>query len=333
MRHFIKLGFFALCQADQPEPDLASQLLAKDDDCMSGEEGQCSLNALQHQGLQLADGCYETGQYYYPNMGQRTQAKSAADCQKRCASNHECAHFSYWPDGGCHIQGQYAGAHHASRRYGQVISGPPTCEVDDAPTHEQVAAATTSGSAACSAVPGCAKLKIAGDCCPTAAGMFLGCCPDSMVPHPTAPPPRVMDGRKLMTLYHQTSPEACQGILAEGFRIGHGGWCGDAIYFALSPEATKTKAITPHSGIGCMLEVTVDIGEKQKFPCCRLCGGKKNEHVYWTEQSLKAGGYDSIEINPGDGPEIVIYNNNRVVTMKEIPFKTEWTPHRLSYKE
>ena len=64
-------------------------------------------------------------------------------------------------------------------------------------------------------------------------------------------------GRKLMTLYHQTSPEACQGILAEGFRIGHGGWCGDAIYFALSPEATKTKAITPHSGIGCMLEVAV----------------------------------------------------------------------------
>jgi len=143
----------------------------------------------------------------------------------------------------------------------------------------------------------------------------------------------LVNGRKTLTLYHQTSPEACKGILANGFRLGHGGWCGDAIYFALSPQATKTKAITPHSGIGCMLEAVVDVGHKQKFECCRLCGGQKDEHVYWTEKGLKAKGYDSIEINPGDGPEIVIYNNNRIVSIKSIPFNKDWTPHLMHYKE
>lgn len=40
------------------------------------------------------------------------------------------------------------------------------------PVHE----ASASGKAACSAAPACAKLGLAGDCCPNAAGVRLGCC-------------------------------------------------------------------------------------------------------------------------------------------------------------
>ena len=43
-------------------------------------------------------------------------------------------------------------------------------------------------------------------------------------------------------LYHQTSRSAGPKILKHGFRSGHVGWCGGAIYFALSKGATYHKA-------------------------------------------------------------------------------------------
>jgi len=36
---------------------------------------------------------------------------------------------------------------------------------------------SSGGDPSCSAAPGCAALKLAGDCCPNAAGIRLGCCP------------------------------------------------------------------------------------------------------------------------------------------------------------
>jgi hypothetical protein len=33
-----------------------------------------------------------------------SQVKSALECQARCAAIQGCAHFTYWPDGGCHLQ-------------------------------------------------------------------------------------------------------------------------------------------------------------------------------------------------------------------------------------
>ncbi|CAK9041258.1 DNA polymerase delta catalytic subunit [Durusdinium trenchii] len=202
------------------------------------------------------------------------------------------------------------------------------CSDYDARCRAAPAPAPTS-AAACSAIPSCRGLH--GDCCPTANGMYLGCCPEKMIPHATAPPATSEHGRQVMTLYHQTSPEACRSIIRTGFNIGHSGWCGGAIYFALSPQATKTKAITPHSGIGCMLEVKVDVGRMKKFPCCRYCGGRQDEHIPWTYQKLKASGHDSIEINPGDGPEVVIYDKNQVLSIKEIHFDPAWTPHRMHW--
>jgi len=45
-----------------------------------------------------------------------------------------------------------------------------------------------TGSASCSAHPGCSGRHLTGDCCPTKEGMLLGCCSDASAP--PAPPPQ-----------------------------------------------------------------------------------------------------------------------------------------------
>merc|ERR1712048_1226643 len=45
--------------------------------------------------------------------------------------------------------------------------------------------------------------------------------------------------RQTVTVYHQTSPQVCDLIMASNFRMGSGGLCGAAVYFALPPEATS----------------------------------------------------------------------------------------------
>lgn len=72
------------------------------------------------------------------------------------------------------------------------------------------------------------------------------------------------ENEHLITVYHQTSPQICELIMQGGFKKGHGGWCGDAIYFAFSPKSTKTKAITKGSHDGCMIEAKVDPGHMYK---------------------------------------------------------------------
>jgi len=124
----------------------------------------------------------------------------------------------------------------------------------------------------------------------------------------------------VQTLYHQTSPSACHSILKSTFRIGKGGWCGSGIYFAASPQDTRTKAIAASSGSGCMLEVKVNVGKVKKYPCCKHCHG-------YTDQSLKKEGYDSVQFNPGDGEETIVYNSNRIVSIREIQFQRQWTAH------
>jgi len=302
--------------------------LAADSECGSGDEALCALNALQLRGRALAaedaasDQEHATavnasgaGGVHWPRCAKhgcfsRYSARYSCQCNQRCHHYRNCC-----PD------------------YDAVCTHPAPARPPAQPAGTTRPPASAGSSALCSAVPSCAKLNLGGSCCPAPNGNYLGCCPESMIPHPAAPPPAIVNGRKTLTVYHQTSPEACRGIMATGFRLGHGGWCGNAIYFALTPQATKTKAITPHSGIGCMLEAVVDVGNKLRYPCCRYCGGRQDEHVYWTEAQLTSKGYDSIEIDPGDGPEIIVYNKARILRLKEIPFDPAWTPHRLTYKE
>lgn len=64
-----------------------------------------------------------------------------------------------------------------------------------------------------------------------------------------------------MTVYHQTGCDIGPLILRDGFHLGKVGWCGGGIYFAMSPEATVTKAVGPDSHKGFMIEAQVRIGQ------------------------------------------------------------------------
>mmetsp|Transcript_100585 Transcript_100585/g.288822 ORF Transcript_100585/g.288822 Transcript_100585/m.288822 type:complete len:189 (-) Transcript_100585:182-748(-) len=113
---------------------------------------------------------------------------------------------------------------------------------------------------------------------------------------------------KVMTLYHQTSPEIAALILKGGFKAGSGGWCGGGIYFATTIADTDQKAIGPHSHTGFIIVATVDVGKVLHLnkTCDRSMTGKK----------LARRGYNSIVFNPGDGDEHVVYSNDRVISAK-----------------
>lgn len=71
-------------------------------------------------------GCFQKGVSFAPlNMpGQlRSQEGSALRCAQRCASVVGCAHFSYWTDGGCHLQDRHAKLEESQG----LTSGPPDC--------------------------------------------------------------------------------------------------------------------------------------------------------------------------------------------------------------
>lgn len=60
-------------------------------------------------------------------QGQRRSMEETIDaCQERCASVEGCEFYSYWPDGGCHLQ---SGEARDRLRHAQhVIAGPRICE-------------------------------------------------------------------------------------------------------------------------------------------------------------------------------------------------------------
>lgn len=111
----------------------------------------------------------------------------------------------------------------------------------------------------------------------------------------------------VMTLYHQTSPEIAALILKSNFRPGTRGWCGGGIYFATTPEATDKKAIGADSHTGAILVAVVDVGTVLQMPptCDRSITGL----------AVMEMGYDSIEFNPGDGDEFVVYSPDRVTNI------------------
>lgn len=126
------------------------------------------------------------------------------------------------------------------------------------------------------------------------------------------------------TLYHQTTPSAGKSILKNGFRLGHVGWCGAGIYFATSVQATSGKIKGPDSGAGFIIEAKVNLGRIKHMPWHCTTSATCNHHPYAKCQDrkargswLKAQGYDSINFQPDPyGPEYVIYNPDRVVSMK-----------------
>mmetsp|Transcript_58688 Transcript_58688/g.181982 ORF Transcript_58688/g.181982 Transcript_58688/m.181982 type:complete len:303 (+) Transcript_58688:87-995(+) len=127
-------------------------------------------------------------------------------------------------------------------------------------------------------------------------------------PHPALAPHPGGGSHRVLTLFHQTSPSACNMILRSNFHPGSQGWCGGGIYFATSAQATRTKAIGPDSHQGCILQAQVDVGRSWHLsPTCNrgLRGSEVSSH-----------GYDSVTFDPGDGTEYVVYSSSRVLSIR-----------------
>jgi hypothetical protein len=105
----------------------------------------------------IAQACIVAGYEYSPlNMaGQgRTSTVSAAACQTRCANTLGCGFFSWWEDGGCHIQATNAVRKSSSYR---VHSGPKVCPQASAPVMPAIKQ-DSSGTSVTGACAGCALL-------------------------------------------------------------------------------------------------------------------------------------------------------------------------------
>eukprot|EP00933_Yihiella_yeosuensis_P071483 TRINITY_DN79691_c0_g1_i1.p1 TRINITY_DN79691_c0_g1~~TRINITY_DN79691_c0_g1_i1.p1 ORF type:complete len:332 (+),score=67.44 TRINITY_DN79691_c0_g1_i1:113-1108(+) len=81
---------------------------------------------------EVPDNCFKSGMFYanpykMPDSEKTTEADAKA-CQARCMANEDCAHFSFWPDGGCLLTaaGSYLKA--AGFTYSGVIVGPKSCD-------------------------------------------------------------------------------------------------------------------------------------------------------------------------------------------------------------
>mmetsp|Transcript_61371 Transcript_61371/g.179368 ORF Transcript_61371/g.179368 Transcript_61371/m.179368 type:complete len:765 (-) Transcript_61371:123-2417(-) len=102
-------------------------------DCVAGEYIQhyCPdhlTTAYPSEGPEEIASCMRRGLRYDPPdmvFQGRTVEVNAAACQARCSSTLNCKHFAFWPDGGCHLQDQYA--KQTSAEDYRVVSGPPSC--------------------------------------------------------------------------------------------------------------------------------------------------------------------------------------------------------------
>jgi len=80
--------------------------------------------------------CMRRGIRYNPAdmpFQDRTVEPSPASCQARCSQTVGCAHFTYWPDGGCRLQAEDATEVMAEDF--RVISGPQSCDAEPAITN------------------------------------------------------------------------------------------------------------------------------------------------------------------------------------------------------
>jgi len=131
-------------------------------------------------------------------------------------------------------------------------------------------------------------------------------------PKPTPPKPQptepdepfetVVSEPGVKTLYHETSPEAAEKILASSFRPGSSGWCGSAIYFYTSPRIPKSK-LGPDSQTGAIIQAEVDLGKNIQLDSkCQGADDARNN-------------YDSVSFNPGDGLEYLVFSPDRIISM------------------
>jgi len=96
-------------------------------------------------------GCFALGKSYSPtNMGgqSRSVEGSASGCQQRCGSVSGCAYFSWWIDGGCHLQSSSA----TQSSTDNVVAGPRSCQAPTPAPTPAVPATTPDGNQAAKTV-------------------------------------------------------------------------------------------------------------------------------------------------------------------------------------
>ncbi|CAJ1371469.1 unnamed protein product [Effrenium voratum] len=153
--------------------------------------GGGSFHQLPSSGqfLELAEeGCFMEGMYYAdPHRmpgSDRSSEPSAQSCQSRCLANEKCAHFTYWPDGGCLLTDSTSYPKAVPFQYLSTVIGPRDCsraEVESsAPVAEKVVAVVAAlpgiNGTACASYPACEAAKLSGNCCPNDEHVSLGCC-------------------------------------------------------------------------------------------------------------------------------------------------------------
>ena len=161
-------------------------------------------NSHEFLGLDEA-GCFVPGMFYarphkMDGTDQTVEASSQA-CQVRCRGVSGCAHFTYWPDGGCLLTDNSSVLQAAPYQYSETVTGPHTCRwiAPEAPTQNTAEPAQPSGTggpsgsgaplqtmvaavpgvngSSCSAYPACVAAGIKeGSCCPNDEKVSLGCC-------------------------------------------------------------------------------------------------------------------------------------------------------------
>ena len=100
-----------------------------------------------------------------PSSDQSNMA-SALDCQRRCAGVKGCAHFSFWPDGGCLLTDATSKPRAVPFEFSGTIAGPPSChEAPKAPPALSVPVSGINGTE-CGKYPACVAVGIQGHCCP-----------------------------------------------------------------------------------------------------------------------------------------------------------------------
>jgi len=89
--------------------------------------------------------CYIRGANYWPldmpGGGGRTHT-DLAECQARCAKTPGCAHFSWWNDGGCHLQDGNA---QLNANQPAATSGPRSCDMSLWTSREAVTSKFAAG--------------------------------------------------------------------------------------------------------------------------------------------------------------------------------------------
>jgi len=86
---------------------------------------------LEEDAVPKVTTCFQEGMYYANPVKllgtERTVELSAELCQQRCQVVPDCAHFTFWPDGGCLLSGEESSEKAVPYKFSSTLVGPKFC--------------------------------------------------------------------------------------------------------------------------------------------------------------------------------------------------------------